>query len=565
MVSALMSLQFSVTSGNRTSMATIINIAAGSSAATIQTAINTAPPGAIVRLAAGTYSFDRTVVIDRDDITVTGAGAGQTVITTRASMGGAPAFRIGDPLFTEDMGPPGRMYSASEGATVIKVPAGHGYKPGDALWIEMANDEALFAQIGDTLWREDKPLRTALVTVTGVSGNTITLDRGLPFSFKYATTTVEKIDLTTGVTLSNLTVVGGFGSSDPADFTNSQPETVGGMAILVNTSQGVVISGVEILEPGSNGLVIAKSIDADVTNLTVTGAQNKGDGGNGYGLWIRDVYDSNFDGLRIHDTRHAVLFSANTSAAGNTVHVLSTNRDINFHGGLDHDNTVIVDRSVRTAAEQRYLGSVSFVNPGTDYGAPTDPDANTILFREVVGTVRADLVQAASGGATISTLGGNDTIVGGNGNDRIDGGTGNDLITYSRGADTVIGGDGTDTLDFNVWRSSVTLSVSNGQLVVTGAFGVTRLSGVEYVLFENGRFAVADLIAQTTASGRSQALATADTFIFADTPAGPQVESHLSGVLLPAGTGPVLQALPDPVPDQHEPSWFHPVDHFDLR
>lgn len=531
-------------------MATTISIAAGSSAATIQSVINAAPVGAVVRLAAGDYSFDRTVVIDRDDITVTGAGAGATVITTGAAMGVNPAFRVGDTLFTEDLGPPGRVYTVSEGARSIKVPAGHGYKVGDALWIEMANDAALFAEIGDTLWREDKPLRTALVTVTAVNGNTISLDRALPFSFKYDGTTVEKIDLATGVTLSNLTVKGGFGTSSPSDFTNSEPGAVGGMAILINTSKGVVVSGVEILEPGSNGLVIAKSIDADVSDLTVTGAQNKGDGGNGYGLWIRDVYDSAFDGLRIHDTRHAVLFSANTSAAGNTVHMVSTNRDINFHGGLDHDNTVLVDRSVRTGAEQSYLAAVSFVNPGTSYGAPTDPDANTILFRDVVGTVRADLVRAMSGGATIATLGGNDTITGGNGNDRLDGGTGNDLITYSRGSDTVIGGDGTDTLDFNVWRGTVALSVSGSQLAVSGEFGVTRMIGVEYVLFENGRYKVTDLIAEVLAQAARTVVAE-DRFAFTAQDGEDRVVDAGPWATVASSVEPVLLHL-------------NAVDHFDL-
>ncbi len=529
-------------------MATTIFIAAGSSAASIQNAINTAPNGAIVRLAAGSYSFDRTVVVDRDNITVTGAGAGATVITTRATMGEDPAFRVGDALFNEDMGPPGRVYTVSEGATAIKVPSGHSYRPGDALWIEMGNDAALFNAIGDTQWREDKPLRTALVTVTAVNGNSISLDRALPFSFKYEGTTVEKIDLATNVSLSNLTVKGGFGTSDPGDFTNSQAGAVDGIAILVNTSKGVEVSGVEILHPGSNGLVIAKSIDADVSNLTVTGAQNKGDGGNGYGLWIRDIYDSSFDGLRIHDTRHAVLFSANTSAAGNTVHVASTNRDVNFHGGLDHDNAVLVDRSVRSGAEQGYLGAVSFVNEGTDYGAPTDRDANSILFDYVVGTVRADEVEGAGGGVSISTLGGDDTLAGGYGSDRLDAGSGNDLVRYSRGSDTVVGGYGADTVDFDLWRSAVTLSVSGGFLVVSGAFGVTRMSGVEYVVFENGRYAVSDLIAGVKAQS---ARAAADSFVFADG------EDQAATTL--AAAEPVALADPEPV-FQHAGA----SDHFDL-
>ncbi|WP_309663197.1 hypothetical protein [Tabrizicola sp.] len=488
-------------------MAQTISIAAGSSAASIQSAINAAPAGAIVRLAAGNYSFDRTVVIDRDDITVTGASAGATMITTRASMGGEPAFRIGDALFKEDLGVGVTMSYAPEGARTITVAGGHAFRPGDAIWIETANDAQLFRQIGDTQWRGDQPLRTALATVTSVSGNKITLDRDLPFEFKSQGTLVHEIDLVSGVELRDMTLKGSYGTSDPADFSNSEAGANGGMMLLVNTSKGVTVSGIEIEEPGSNGMVIAKSIDAQVSDLTVTGAHNKGDGGNGYGLWIRDVYDSDFQGLNIHDTRHAVLFASVTSASGNTVQVDDTNRDINFHGGLDHDNLVTVDRSVRSGAEPGYLGSVTFVNPGTDYRAPTDPDANTILFREVVGTVRADDVRGMNGGARLTTLGGNDTLTGGNGSDRLDGGSGNDLIRASRGSDTVIGGYGTDTVDFDIWRSTVTLSVSNGQLLVRGEFGVTRLSGVEYVTFENGRYLVSDLIGQASR-------AAADAFVF---------------------------------------------------
>jgi hypothetical protein len=492
-------------------MAQTINIAAGGSAASIRAAIDAAPAGAIIRLAAGTYSFDRTVVIDRDDITVTGAGAGATVITTRASMGGDPAFRIGDALFKEDLGDGVSMSYAPQGARTITVAGGHMFRRGDAIWIETANDADLFREIGDTQWRGDQPLRTALAMVTSVNGNKITLDRDLPFAFKFQATSVHEVDLVSGVALRNMTLKGSYGTSDPGDFANREAGANGGMMLLVNTSKGVTLSGIEIKEPGSNGMVIAKSIDAQVRDLTVTGAHNKGDGGNGYGLWIRDVSDSDFQGLRIHDTRHAVLFASVTSASGNTVQVDDTNRDINFHGGLDHDNLVTVNRSVHGAAGQGYVGSATFVNPGTDYGAPTDPDANTILFRQVVGTVRADDVRGMSGGARLTTLGGNDTLTGGNGSDRLDGGTGDDLIRGSRGSDTVIGGYGSDTVDFDVWRSTVTLSVSNGQLLVRGDFGVTQLSGVEYVTFENGRDRVADLISQAAR------VAAADAFVFRQT------------------------------------------------
>jgi Ca2+-binding RTX toxin-like protein len=477
-------------------MPDVIRIAAGATAWQVQSAIDRAPGNATIQLAAGQFNFTRTVVIDRDDITITGAGQGRTIVIADAALDGAPAFRIGSRLFAEEKSDPVKMFYAPEGASKITVAQDHTLRRGDTIWIEQANDSALFRKIGDTQWREDTPLRTALAAVTSVNGNAVTLDRDLPFAFQSVGTTVEKIDAARNVTLQNLTLKGDYGTSDPGNFNNTLRGQDGGMMLLVNATDNTSLRNITISEAASNGLVIAKSIDAKVDGLTVSGAHEKGDGGNGYGVWIRDVYDSHFRDLAISDTRHAVLFASHTSAAGNYVHVSETNRDINFHGGLDHDNTVVVDSSVRTWTEAAYLGAVTYVNEGTDFGAPTDPDANTILFRNVLGTVRADVVHAASGGASISTRGGDDTIIGGSGSDFLKAGTGDDLIFSSRGSDTVYGGDGRDTFRFDGWRSDVNFSVDRGALVARAEFGTTTLHGVESVYFKNGWYSADDLMEQ---------------------------------------------------------------------
>ena len=86
----------------------------------------------------------------------------------------------------------------------------------------------------------------------------------------------------------------------------------------------------------SLGVNVASSTKAQIDGITMTGAHNKGEGGNGYALQIRDVYDSSFTNLSDMDMRHSVVFASWTSAAGNFVHVSQTDRDINFHGGRDH-------------------------------------------------------------------------------------------------------------------------------------------------------------------------------------------------------------------------------------
>ncbi len=465
--------------------APVITIAAGSSAATIQAAINSATAGTHIVLQQGTYRFDKTVVLNKDGITLEGQG-NVTIIADKA-LAGAPALQIGSALFREtETNTTHLSAEANLGATYLHLTNSTGLKVGDVLWIERPNDAALFTEIGDTQWQQDKPLRTAMVVVTAVNGNTVHLDRELPFAFDAATTTVAVADTVEDVTVCNLTFKGDYGTADPSDFTNSNSAEDGGMMVLVNSSVRTVIEHVDIVDPGSNGLVLGRSIDAVVDDVTVTGAQNKGDGGNGYGFWIRDVYDSTFTHLQAVDTRHAVLFASYTSAANNTIDVDFTNRDINFHGGLDHGNTVIVHNSIRTTAEQSYMGSVSFFNPGTSYGAPTDPDANVIKFENVVATVRADMVVAVDTGAHISTLSANDSVQGGAGNDWIDMGTGSDLVLASAGDDTIIGGQGVDRLVMGLHSSQVLATTIDGQSVVLSALGRSFISGIEEFQFIDG-------------------------------------------------------------------------------
>ncbi|WP_426035914.1 hypothetical protein [Cypionkella sp. TWP1-2-1b2] len=465
--------------------ASVITIAAGSSAATIQAAINSAAAGTHIVLQQGTYTFNKTVVLNKDGITLEGQG-NVTIIADKA-LAGAPALQIGSALFREtETNATHLTEGVNLGATYLHLTSSTGLKVGDVLWIERPNDAALFAEIGDTKWREDKPLRTAMVVVTEVNGNTVLLDRPLPFAFDAKTTTVAVADTVEDVTVRNLTFQGDYGTANPSNFNNINRAEDGGMMVLVNSSVHTVIEHVDIVNPGSNGLVLGRSIDAVVNDVTVTGAQNKGDGGNGYGFWIRDVYDSSFTHLRAVDTRHAVLFASYTSAANNTIEVDFTNRDINFHGGLDHGNTVIVHNSIRTTAEQSYMASVSFFNPGTSYGAPTDPDANVIKFENVVATVRADMIVAVDTGAHISTLSGNDSVAGGAGNDWIDLGTGSDLVLASAGEDTINGGQGVDRLVFGLHSSQVLVTTIGGQSVVLSALGSTFISGIEQFQFIDG-------------------------------------------------------------------------------
>jgi Ca2+-binding RTX toxin-like protein len=513
-----------VISSASTAPASVITIAAGSSAATIQAAINSAATGTHIVLQQGTYTFNKTVVLNKDGITLEGQG-NVTIIADKA-LAGAPALQIGSALFREtETNATHLTEGVNLGATYLHLTSSTGLKVGDVLWIERPNDAALFTEIGDTQWQQDKPLRTAMVTVTAVNGNTVLLDRPLPFAFDAATTMVAVAQVVEDVTVRNLTFKGAYGTADPGNFNNINKAEDGGMMVLVNSSVRTVIEHVDIVNPGSNGLVLGRSIDAVVDDVTVTGAQNKGDGGNGYGFWIRDVYDSTFTHLQAVDTRHAVLFASYTSAANNTIEVDFTNRDINFHGGLDHGNTVIVHHSIRTTAEQSYMASVSFFNSGTSYGAPTDANANVIKFENVVATVRADMVVAVDTGAHISTLSGNDSVQGGAGNDWVDMGTGSDLVLASAGEDTINGGQGVDRLVFGLHSSQVLVTTIGGQSVVLSALGHTFISGIEEFQFIDGvKSATSQQLTVVSAPAAAARSTPASVDVFSDSMADASVQ-----------------------------------------
>lgn len=460
----------------------LITVAAGASAQDIQAVVDAAPPFSTILLEEGSYSFSQSVVVARDDLTISGAPGGRTMITTQSSMGTDPAFQLGSGLHLESMGPPAAFAASMAGATGLRMTAAHDLKVGDVVWIEAANDAALFREIGDSLWRQDKPLRTTMAVVTSVDGQLVTLDRPLPRSFPSGAT-IAKIETADGLCLRDLTLQGPFSAADPSDFSNRRPDASGAAMVVANATTDLRLENVTIINPLSHGVVLGKSLDASIDGLSVSGAQNKGDGGNGYGLMLRDVYDGDFRNLTLIDMRHAVLFASYTSASGNEVRVSFTNRDINFHGGLDIGNTVFVDRSVRSPLEAAYLGAVSFVNSGTSYGAPTDPKANSIVFGEVAGTVRADLVFADNFGTRIETFGGADTVTGGGGSDYIDLGTGDDRAVVSAGSDTIIGGFGRDSVVVNAMAGERILTDLDGQLLILSFDGRSVLSGVETVLF----------------------------------------------------------------------------------
>lgn len=478
----------------------MISVSSSISAAELQSIIDSAPAGATVYLTQGSYSFDQTVVIDRSDISVVGAGADKTTITLTGDAVAGGAFQIGSAIDETVLTNATTLGAAvAEGATTITLASTDGIEPGDYLWIETPNTAAYLATLStststSSTWDGDKPLRTSMVQVVSVSGNTVTLANGVAFDFSEGAS-VSEMQVTENVTLGGFTVDSGLADPDPSVFENLDSDYDRSNVISVSASAHVTLRDIDVVNAPSNGFTFAQSIFLEGDDLSVNGAVNKGDGGNGYAFQLRALYDSNLDGLKAYDTRHAVLFASWTSEANNTITVAETNRDINFHGGPDHDNVVHVLNSLRTDTEAGYMSPTLFVNSsGTSYGSATDPAANTVTFHNVTGTNKAELLVADDTGAEFHARAGADTLVGGKGNDLLYADKGNDLIYASAGNDTVDGGMGNDTLYYTLAKSEYVLGRdAAGNLLVVKPDGYDTLSGIETLSFSDGTISVAKL------------------------------------------------------------------------
>ena len=477
---------------------TTITVASDITATELQNIIDTAAAGTTIQMEAGTYVFDQTITISGDGISLIGAGPDQTIIDASALT--QEAFAIGDGTMSGSFT---LATDAPEGTTTIELAGSHSFEAGDYIYLERESTEAFYDEIGDETWRNtDVPLRTSIVQVIAVDGNTLTLSRGVHFDFTTGETTVREISMAEDLTIGGFSIDYGLGTADPSLFENTLPEFHRDAVIQVEGTENLTIYDITAHDVPSLGINFALSTNVSADNIEITGAHNKGDGGNGYAIQIRAVYDSSFTNLSDLDMRHSVVFASWRSAVDNFVHVSSTDRDINFHGGRDHGNTVLVDQSLRDANSD-IISPTLFVNSdGTSYGAPTDPNANTAHFGYVIGSRLADNVQGYDAGAWLDGAGGHDTLTGGDGNDVLIGGTGDD---------TLIGGQGEDIAVFTGSYYLYDVTLTAGGVQVNGVDTDTATQ-VEWLLFDDVALRTSDLTlhARSTLDGIFTGVSTYD-------------------------------------------------------
>lgn len=445
-------------------------VSTGTKTADIQAAIDSAAAGDTIYFAAGTHTLTDTLVIRHDGIAITGAGEDLTTLKLDVSKAG------GEAIVYKGEGADwtgGLSKGVSEGATKITLADASGLKTGDVLYLSAANTaeflaSGLYDNILDSPYTADSPLRESYVEIASISGNVVTLAQPVAYDMGTSETTVQRLDLLKGASISDLTVTTNLSAADPYYFENEYEQYSGESAITGRYVYNMSVSNVRIVNPVSNGLELRGAFGGDVDGLEVTGAHNKGGEGNGYGLYLAETFYGNFENLTMTDVRHAVVFSSWSAEIGNNVHVLWTNRDINYHGSPDHSNTVLVDRVEYDAGSDRawpVVGTGSVMHPWTDI------HDNTTLFRYAQGSFKDEEIVAQDGGSTLYGNGGHDLLIGGTGADFLYGGEGNDTIRGNEGADEIDGGAGNDILSGGSGRDVFVKNYGEGADVVTDFLG----------------------------------------------------------------------------------------------
>lgn len=430
--------------------AKVIRIAAGADQGTIQAVIDKAEAGTVIELGAGTFTFTETLRIGRSDITLKGDAGGKTVIRAEIPLS-AESKEIILVQSRETNDELGKLAATGKaGSTTIELGSAAGLKVGDAIYIGQANDAATMKKYTDpgivlpTKYNGDKAanyyLREAMLKVEKVDGNTVTLSKPLPFTFEKGVAFASKVNALTNVDIADLKIQTNLGKADPLEFENTIPSWSGQPAVSYDRVMDSSITNVSTENTGSHAFSFSRVYGLKGDHLSADGAHNKGEEGSGYGFFFSEAFANDFQHLTVKDMRHSVLFSSWSAEHYNDIQVDWTNRDINFHGGPDADNTIIVDRMV--ASYKVGADTWPAVGPGAPLLHPLSLiEENTVLFRFARTWLMGETLNAADGGADIDSGGGKDRINGGSGADTLKGGDDNDVIYGNGGNDTLLSGD----------------------------------------------------------------------------------------------------------------------------
>ena len=458
----------------------IYNVKAGTTNAQLQQLFDGAIPDAVINIAAGRYSITETLLIHRSDITVRGAGEDQTIFVTDIDRANAAQTILVTPddlqirygqLDTE----------VAEGSNQVVLPDVQAlqtlypdqefeeFAVGDILFLFEPNDDD-YLIASENLNRADGNDWNQPVTdpadptsaelyylqefrsrIVSIENGVATLAEASPYTFEAGETNIAKNTFLKNVNLSDFSIEGAFedevgGQPDPFFFDNTMEEWVSIAALELDGVRDSDVSNITVSNPAAHAFKWQRAHETTADNLTAIGAYNKS-GSSGYHFLLQESFANDFTNLSSTDSRHAILFSSYNAEHYNSLHLAYANRDINFHGSADDENTIVVDVLVQDYPADGSTDQWRVVGPGVLGLHPvSDIEGNDVTFKYARTSDRSEVVVAHVDGGNIGLGDGSDEGIGQGGNDTFSGELGNDTLRGNGGDDTLNGGDGKDYL-----------------------------------------------------------------------------------------------------------------------
>ena len=191
------------------------------------------------------------------------------------------------------------------------------------------------------------------------------------------------------------------------------------------------------------------------------------------------------------------------SGTSGTDELYAINGSFVLSGGRGDDIYWVDDTG--DSVEEKNRGGTDTVQASVDWTLSDNVENLTLvegsLARNGTGNSEDNIIIGNSDKNTLKGMGGDDTIIGGDGDDTLIGGD---------GSDTISGGNGTDTAEFSGLLTDYLITGTPDALSVTSvSTGETDLlDGVEYLSFDDGTYAVADLLAPAAPVAADDAVTT---------------------------------------------------------
>jgi len=277
----------------------------------LQAAINAAAAGDVVYMPAGVYRVESTLMINqtRKNITVRGAGIGQTIVDARVKN---TLFSVGSGSdYTWSWPPSGNTITAglTKGSTTLSIPDTSAFSVGQLIRIvidNQSNNDAVAEGATPTVSVNGYDgLRSQMTRVTAKTSSTLSIFPAVYFTPDQGLTAKARVAQfqTDGVGIESMTIDG----------------TNGELTFPINLQQcyGCWIKDVKIYRSKNYGFYFTDSLQCEARGSYVSDRKTSGGGTNGAGFLVAAVSGCLFEDNTILQIFPA--FEVNFSSMGNVV------------------------------------------------------------------------------------------------------------------------------------------------------------------------------------------------------------------------------------------------------